>query len=68
MISPRRRYYYLSLVRKFVKSTSFLRNMSDKRLNDFFYPGNAVHGEPDYWLAENVVRTAGAFVQPQIHT
>ena len=42
--------------------------MSYKRVSDFFYPGNAVHGEPDYGLAENFVRTAGAFVQPQIHT
>ena len=35
--------------------------MNDKRVNDVFYPGNAVHGEPDYGLAENVVRTAEAF-------
>lgn len=35
--------------------------MSDKRVNDFFYPGNAVHGEPDYGLAETFVRTAEAF-------
>ena len=35
--------------------------MSDKRVNDFFYPGNAVHGEPDYGLADNFVRTAEAF-------
>ena len=31
--------------------------MKDNRLNDFFYPGNAVHGEPDYGLAENFMRT-----------
>ena len=48
-------------MRKFVERTSFLRTMSDKRANDFFYPGNAVHGEPDYGLAENFVRTAEAF-------
>ena len=41
-----------SALHKFVKPTSFLRSMRDKRLNDFFYPGNAVHGEPDYGLAE----------------
>ena len=35
--------------------------MSDKRANDFFYPGNAVHGEPDYGLADNFVRAAEAF-------
>ena len=35
--------------------------MSDKRANDFFYPGNAVHGEPDYGLAENLVWAAEAF-------
>ena len=35
--------------------------MSDKRANDFFYPGNAVHVEPDYGLADNFVRTAEAF-------
>ena len=35
--------------------------MSDKRANDFFYPGNAVHGEPDYGLADNFVCTAEAF-------
>ncbi|MDE5996994.1 MAG: hypothetical protein K2G77_02160 [Muribaculaceae bacterium] len=32
--------------------------MSDNRVNDFSYPVNAVHGEPDYELAENFVRTA----------
>ena len=48
-------------MRKFVERTSFLRTMSDKRANDFFYPGNAVHVEPDYGLAENFVRTAEAF-------
>ena len=48
-------------MRKFVKRTSFLRTMSDKRVNDFFYPGNTVHGEPDYGLADNFVRTAEAF-------
>ncbi|MDE6552244.1 MAG: helix-turn-helix transcriptional regulator [Muribaculaceae bacterium] len=35
--------------------------MRDNRVKDFFYPGNAVHGEPDYGLAENFVRTAEAF-------
>ena len=35
--------------------------MSDSRVNDFFYSGNAVHGEPDYGLADNFVRTAEAF-------
>ena len=35
--------------------------MSENRANDFFYPGNAVHGEPDYGLADNFVRTAEAF-------
>ena len=44
-----------SVLRNFVKRTSFLRIMSDNRANDFFYPGNAVHGEPDYGLAENLV-------------
>ena len=35
--------------------------MRYSRVNDFFYPGNAVHGEPDYGLADNLVRTAEAF-------
>ena len=35
--------------------------MSDSRVSDFFYHGNAVHGEPDYGLAENFMRTAEAF-------
>ena len=35
--------------------------MRYSRVNEFFYPGNAVHGEPNYGLAENVVRTAEAF-------
>ena len=34
--------------------------MRDNRVNDFFYPGNAVHGEPDYGLVDNFVRTAEA--------
>ncbi len=42
-------------MRKFVKRTSFLRTMSDKRANDFFYSGNAVHGEPDYGLAKTLI-------------
>ncbi|MDE7420711.1 MAG: hypothetical protein K2N35_10930 [Muribaculaceae bacterium] len=32
--------------------------MSDNRIKDFFYSGNAVHGEPEYELADNFVRTA----------
>ena len=35
--------------------------MRYSRVNEFFYPGNAVHGEPDYGLAENFVRAAEAF-------
>ena len=35
--------------------------MNDNKIKGFFYPGNAVHGEPDYGLAENFVRTAEAF-------
>lgn len=35
--------------------------MSNIKINDFFYSGNAVHGEPDYGLADNFVRTAEAF-------
>ena len=50
-----------SALRKFVKPTSFLRSMRYNRLNDFFYPGNAVYGEPAYGLADNLVRTAEAF-------
>ena len=60
-ISQRRLYYFPLFMRKFVKRTSFLRIMSDKRVNEFFFPGNAVHGEPDYGLADNFVRTAEAF-------
>ena len=37
------------------------RIMSNSRVKDFFYSGNAVHGEPDYGFAENFVRTAEAF-------
>ena len=35
-------------MRNFCKTLLILRTMSHKRVNDFFYPGNAVHGEPDY--------------------
>lgn len=35
--------------------------MRYRRGNDFFYPGNAMQGEPDYGLADNFVRTAVAF-------
>ena len=35
--------------------------MRYSRVNEFFYPGNAVQGEPDYGLADNLVRTAEAF-------
>ena len=35
--------------------------MRYRRGNDFFYPGNAMQGEPDYGLADNFVRTAEAF-------
>ena len=41
--------------------------MSDKRANDFFYPGNAVHGELDYGLAENFVRAAEALINALYH-
>ena len=41
--------------------------MSDKRANDFFYPGNAVHGEPDYGLAENFVRAAEPLINALYH-
>ena len=57
-----------SALRKFVKPTSFLRSMRDNRVNDFFYPGNAVHGEPDYGLVDNLVRTAEAFVNAVLNT
>lgn len=30
--------------------------MNDKRANYIFYPGNALHSEPDYGLTENFVR------------
>ena len=42
--------------------------MRNRRVKDFYYSDNAIGGEPDYVLAENFVRTAEAFVQPQIHT
>ena len=48
-------------MRNFVRRTSLLRIMSDKRANYFFYHGNAVHGEPDYGLADTFLRTAEAF-------
>ena len=35
--------------------------MKSSKIKGFFYPGNAVHGEPDYGLADNFVRTAEAF-------
>ena len=35
--------------------------MRNNIVKDFFYHGNAVHGEPDYGLAGNFVRTAEAF-------
>lgn len=35
--------------------------MSDSKIKDFFYSGNAVGGEPDYGLANTFVRTAEAF-------
>ncbi|MDE5810423.1 MAG: LuxR C-terminal-related transcriptional regulator [Muribaculaceae bacterium] len=35
--------------------------MSNSKIKGFFYHGNAVHGEPDYGLADNFVRTAEAF-------
>ena len=41
--------------------------MSDKRANDFFYPGNAVHGEPDYGLADNLVRAAEPLINAMYH-
>ena len=40
--------------------------MRYSRVNEFFYPGNAVHGEPDYGLADNFVRTAVAFANTHI--
>lgn len=33
----------------------------NNKVNDFFFAGNAVSGEPDYGLAETFVRTAEAF-------
>ncbi len=35
--------------------------MDTNKLKGFFYPGNAVSGEPDYRLAEVFVRSAEAF-------
>ncbi|MDE6017734.1 MAG: helix-turn-helix transcriptional regulator [Muribaculaceae bacterium] len=35
--------------------------MGNNKVEDFFYSGNAVSGEPDYGLAEAYVRTAEAF-------
>ena len=49
------------LMCNFVRRTSLLRIISDKRANYFFYHGNAVHGEPDYGLADTFLRTAEAF-------
>ena len=42
--------------------------MSYSRVKDFFYSGNAVHGEPDYGVAENFVRTAEAFANTTYHS
>ena len=67
MISQRRRYYFPLFIRKFVKPTSFLRSMRDNRVNNFFYPRNAVHGEPDYGLVDYLVRTDEAFINALYH-
>ena len=47
MIFQRRRYYFALFISKFVITYLILRTMSDNRVSDFFYPGNAVHDEPD---------------------
>lgn len=33
----------------------------ENKIENFFFAGNAVSGEPDYGLAETFVRTAEAF-------
>ena len=33
----------------------------ENKVDDFFFAGNAVSGEPDYGLADTFVRTAEAF-------
>ncbi len=48
-------------MRNFVKGISFLRTMDSNKVKGFFYPGNAVSGEPDYRFAEFFVRSAEAF-------
>ncbi|MDE6023732.1 MAG: hypothetical protein K2G13_09560, partial [Muribaculaceae bacterium] len=48
-------------MRKFVGLIKFKRIMSDSKVKDFFYSGNAVGGEPDYRLANTFVQTAEAF-------
>ncbi|MDE6481079.1 MAG: hypothetical protein K2L45_12520, partial [Muribaculaceae bacterium] len=42
--------------------------MGNNKVNDFFDSGNAVHGEPDYGLAANFVRTAEAFANTTYHS
>ncbi len=39
--------------------------MDSNKVKGFFYPGNAVSGEPDYRFAEFFVRSAEAFTNLQ---
>ena len=42
--------------------------MRANRVNDFFYPGNAVHGEPAFGFAENFVSSVEAFANTTYHS
>lgn len=35
--------------------------MKRSKIKDFFFAGNAVHGESDYGIADNFVRTVEVF-------